>query len=234
MRFFAFLAVVSSVSLSQAFNMTYNGGMNTLPQAQGWTYVSNSGLGAPTVTGGVLSVNSTQANTVRFYDVTATDPTSFSLGANISGLVQIDSSNLVSTPNRRAGFYLAMTDSVGRVGHLGITDTGVFISTALDGSGSSFVSLTTTDRPHFYNLTAVGNVLTLYVDGAAVTSTAVGAAGIYGANDVWFADGSSAGESSSKIHYVNFSQNAVPEPASLAALGLGVAAMLRRRRRNLK
>lgn len=124
-----------------------------------------------------------------------------------------------------------MTDSVGRVGHLGITDTGLFISIALNGSGTSFVLLTTTDRPHFYNLTAVGNVLTAYVDGVAVTSTAIGSAGIYSANDVWFADGSSDAGSLSKIHYVNFCSAVVPEPATMAALDLGIAALLRRRTR---
>lgn len=203
--------------------------MNTLPTAQGWSYFNNSSLAAPTISGGVLTVDGTQANTARFYDATALSPTSFNVGCNISGLVQIVTSGLSIGINRRAGYYLAMTDFQGRVGHLGITDTGVFISTNLAGGGSPFVAMTTTDRPHFYNLTAVSNVLTLFVDGAPVVSTGVGAAGIYAPNDIWFADGSSDAGSLSRTHYVNFSSSPVPEPATLCVLGLGVAAVIRRR-----
>lgn len=223
------LAAVSSSAF--AFNLTYNGGMNTLPTTQGWNYFDTSSLTAPSVSGGVLTVDGTQTNTVRFYGATAGSPTSFNFGCNISGLVQINTSGLGSGANRRAGYYLAMTDSAGRVGHLGITDTGVFISTNLAGAGSAFMAMTTTDRPHFYNLTAVGNVLTLFVDGVSVTSTATGPAGVYSPNDIWFGDGSSDAGSLSRTHYVNFSSSPVPEPASLCALGMGIAAMLRRRAR---
>ncbi|HZH99438.1 MAG TPA: PEP-CTERM sorting domain-containing protein, partial [Fimbriimonadaceae bacterium] len=116
----------------------------------------------------------------------------------------------------------------GRVLSVGISSDRIFLGN--DNTQNTLPSfMMNTNDFHTYSLRSQANTAVLSVDGSDVLSIDLGLSATSAANYVWFGDVSSAGSSSSETNYVAY--NAVPEPGTLAALGLGAAALLRRRRR---
>ncbi len=215
-------------SMSFAGTIVYDPNLGSLPQAQGWTFFDNGFNPPPSVSGGILSHDS-GASGARWWETHAASATDFNLGASISADVKVISSAYQPAGLQRAGYYLAMGDSAGRLAYVGITDTGVFLLNDLT-SINSFVTMDTTSAFHNYSVRANGNVIRLFVDNSIVTSLGLGTAngGSY-MNYVWFGAGTSLMRSNTLTKTVTF--DAVPEPSTIIVLSIGALVASRRKKR---
>lgn len=100
-------------------------------------------------------------------------------------------------------------------------------------SPAEFFALDTTAAMHTYSLTVTGPKYNLFIDGTKRLSGdtrnyAAVRAQYNVANALWYGDDTSRAQSVSR--WSSMEVKAVPEPASICALGLGLAAVLRRKR----
>lgn len=221
------LVGIAVAGVSFADTLIYNPNLATLPQAQGWTYFDNGFSPQPSVSGGILTHDSGAAG-ARWWERHTVNPIDFNAGASITADVRVISSDYQPTGLQRAGYYLAMADSAGRLAYVGITSTGVFLLNDLT-TIQSFVTMDTTSAFHTYSVKASANTISLLVDNASVSSVGLGTAngGSYD-NYVWFGAGTTSMRSDTRTKTVTFTS--VPEPATFAILGLGLLGFRLRKR----
>lgn len=121
-------------------------------------------------------------------------------------------------------------DTVARVVALGVDDQGEVTSLDSNGADAGSGSFVNRDEWNTYaiRIDYVSHTASLWLNNAMVMDgiDTSAATDVFSDADIWVGGG--LGD---RAFYDNYTVNAVPEPATLAALGLGAAALLRRRRK---
>lgn len=129
----------------------------------------------------------------------------------------------------------AMRDIVTPGGHTVGVDFRTFwggIQFFVDGNVISDVPMAniTSDATHNLHIDYAGGIWNVSIDGVAAMTQAFDLSG-FGPATVGIGSGTGAADDNNDIYNWNFKNNAVPEPCSMAALALGIGALLRRRAR---
>ena len=195
----------------------------TVSNAQVWAEVGEApellpgqttlGVGALTaITGNISANNDTDLYSIRIVDFANFDATT------ANGLGSLDDSQLYLFTSSGLGVTFNDDDPAGGTfrSHL----TGVF----LPGNGLYYIGISPWDRDALD-----GGGLQIWADGPFNVERAPDGAGAPGPLTAWDDNGNENGTYQIDLRGAQF--GAVPEPASMIALGLGVTALLARRRR---
>lgn len=229
---------MAGLQTANATAVTYNPGLGTLPDAQGFTSVGIASP-VPIVSSGVLHQFPVLVDDSQNWYSKAI-PTNFTTGAyELTASLRVISSNYI--PNigtgPRFGYYLWALDDNFHGFIVGITDSGVAFDTSIFfGTGNDFAvtPFNTTGGFHDYRVSIVGGKGSLFIDGNLIDTLSLGPAIFGSQNGVAFGDVSGRGISETELAGFRFgTPAAVPEPGTLALLlaaGLGGARALLRRR----
>ena len=213
---------------------TYEASLNTLPEAQGWTFGGGTLNPAPTVAGGILTQNRTTTSENQLWrrtdlanDFSPIAPTFF-LEANI----KVDRSEYNDSVfgGWRAGYTIYASDTAGHTFILGLAGNGLRLTTdqanSSDTLSSPFISFDTTSDFDTYRLEVANGIGSLYANGVLKTSLPVGATYAGVSDRILFGSGSIT-TAQTEMHYLRYGlvPAAVPEPGSLALL-IGAASGL--------
>jgi hypothetical protein len=221
-------AVVGIASSSDAF--VYDASLLTLPTQQGWSlHETGASSPPPFLSGASLHMGPKAVGGVQAYrrnDMAL----NFTMGFAMIGVVRIINSDLyLQGGNRRAGYYLFAGDQNGRQIAVGITNDRVFLGTDASQNQVPAYMMDTTSGFNTYHVRSHGNTVTLAVNGIDRITANLGATNLTMANYAWFGGVSSVTAQESLTNYVGYTM--VPEPATMAALGLGALVLAKRRRR---
>lgn len=243
----AFWVLVTGPGVARAdFIYSYNASLGTLPSAQGWTlFQDDPNHPLPTVNNGVLhQFPQVSASSAQYWFQNQV-PLDLATTAYVYELdLHIISSNYINGGSaQRSGYYMVVTDQVGRAFGVGIASNGVTINTDANynpNNGVPFTPFNSTNGYHLYRLVTGQGLGSLYIDNILFASTALGPpvdVDPLHHSRVYFADGSGVGISESELRSARFGTLTptvvTPEPASLLMVGLGavcVAARLRKRK----
>lgn len=223
----------ASLCIAQAATLTYNPGLGTLPDAQGWSKREGGPIQpAPTVSGGVLHQGPTDAGGHQYWDYTAVSYDFAASTVTVDLRLHIVSSSFNAYP--RGGYTVFLSDNAGRLASLYLSSGSVFLGNDQFNSVSSISPFDTTDGFHDYRMTIGPTGSTLFIDGNSIVSLALGGVSIAG-HTIAFGDGTTLAGSESNLSMFSVSGITVlnvPEPASMGVLAMGAlaAAGLRRRR----
>jgi hypothetical protein len=210
------LGIVTTQSNSIAETVSYDASLNTLPDAQGWTLNQNdSGSATPVASNGILYQGPTSVIGQQFWNSVSTPipdfegTSQFSMTAELK-VLQSDYEDNGS--QWRSGYSVFISDEVGQLLELGISDTAVRLSvdgnTGLDSFSGPLVSLNTTSQFHTYQVDIVSGVGSLFVDGSFITSLAIATAQPYpNLSDVLFGDGTRYEGSQTELRYLDYTTN---------------------------
>ncbi len=221
-----FFALLLAPALAQADTVLYNGALNTTPDQQGWTYLTNPNPGQATQTagGGVTTLDTTARNLDMAGYFSNSLPNvgtlNRAIGYSISFQLRLVQESHVS--NDRAGFSLIALSSDTRGIELGFWTNEVWAQNAgfTHGEGASFnTSLSLTN----YALTVLGNNYTLTANGTTLLTGTLRDYSAFGppytfTNFLFLGDNTTSASARVEIARVAI----VPEPASWSLLALGV------------
>lgn len=221
---------------------SYNPGLGTLPQAQGFVYADENVTTPASVSGGVLHQG---PNIPASHEYWARQPASFSydqgfeLTLNLKVLSSGYSNSAAGAGQQTAGYEVVVLDSQSRPFKLGIAADGFFVSNHIDapvGAGIPFTSFDATSGFHEYKFVVSGGTGRLFVDSVDRGSLAVGADSGIGFGDVvGFGDQSKYDTSQTQLTGFSFTTHteasAVPEPGALALFLPVLGLLLVQRRR---
>jgi hypothetical protein len=210
--------------------VTYDASLGTLPHDQGWEYYENTNTQAPppSISGGVLRLGPTTAG-VQGYRRSdyAID---FDIGVDLMANLRIVNSTVWEAgTTRRAGYYLFIGDHLGRIVTVGIGSDRIFLGSDNTHANGGIMPVDTTAAFNDYSLTVRSDGAHLSMNGNHLLSVALGPTNLSLANTVWFGDLSGVAFSESEMTYLSYAP--VPEPATMAALGIGALLVARRRRK---
>ncbi len=233
--------VVASVSLScvlvmamawpceAALSKTYDAGLGTLPDAQGFTLLDSGGSPPCTIQGDSMHQGLTKWDGQQLW--TSLDiPVDLDVGAVVEADVKIIySSCSTSSGYKIAGWHMGVSDAFRRGFSLFIASDEIFLwnQPELHPECRAFDP---TDGFHHYRLVITEGVGSLFIDEVPdpFLSLPVGPPWDPAANRARFGDSTFDGQSESLLR--SFSYINVPEPTALWVLALGGLAMMRRRK----
>lgn len=235
---FALLASSSGASTAQTIN-SYDASLNTLPQEQGWTFRGGSLNPAPSVSGGVLTINRVDVREPQEWSradlVNDFSPTARTFFLETSIKVDRSGYAAVTGPGWRAGYHIEASDSIGRHFILGLAENGFRLSNDLanldDDKSSPFINFDTMSGFNTYRLEVSGGTGHLYVNGDLKTSLALGATNPP-QNRVLFGSGVTILTSQTQMQYLRYGVVPAPHALLTALIGMvpGVALLWRCRR----
>lgn len=221
----AALALVAPLASAEA--ITYNPGLGTLPQAQGWDF--NGTYNAPMgVSGGVLTYGATTVGGTTYWGFEPLDSLNFSTTtATIEAELKLSGSDFGNYSGyRRAGFSMILADDFGRWIIADLGDNTIGIGNDDPRTGDPATSFNLTGDFHRVKLEAGPAGGKLYVDGVLKLSLALGGGRSGGANASWGEATVLANAAQTQIREVVY----VPSPGSIALASIGCLVMGRRRR----
>ncbi len=227
----AALFLACAVTSAEAATLTYDAALGSLPEAQGWTFIQDGALvPVPTVISGVLNQGPTDFSGHQYW-------TQSSVGFDFTaGPVTLDARLLIVTssfhPFGRGGYNFVLADNAGRIASLYITGASVFLGNDALSSISSVIGFDTTDAFHDYRLAVDASGSTLSIDGNVIVSLGLGGVGEGSGPEIYFGDATILGNSQSQLTQVTV--KTVPEPTSIALLGLGLLGTAAWRRRRVR
>lgn len=212
-----------SKTCSYAAIVTYDPGLNSLPQAQGFTLIEDPPASpTPSVGGGFLNQGQTTLSGDQFFERSDV-PFNFDSGFTLAVTLKVASSTY--NPNgggpgsQRSGWYMEGIDEMGRRFTIGVDSGGVVVNTdpnLLLSNGFSVRPFDTTNAFHRYRLVVSGGMGTLFIDGAAVGAAPVGGVVDPGSsNRVYFGDGTASGNSQTQLSFFQYADSPLPESPPL-------------------
>ena len=223
----------ASLGIAQAATVTYNPGLGTLPEAQGWTkYEGGAVVPAPFVSGGLLHQGPTDTGGHQYWEYNAASY-NFSTGTvTVDFRLRITSSSFHPYP--RGGYTVVLSDVNGRMASLYLAGSSVFLGNDPVSGGSAIIPFDTTDGFHDYQLTIGPAGSALSIDSTPIVSLALGGI-VFPANQIYFGDGTVLAGSESDLAYFTVSGVTlanIPEPFSAGLFAAGLVAMAAVRRRS--
>ena len=217
-----------------ASSVTYDPSLGSLPDAQGWTFLSNNPVPVSQVSGGLLHLGPTGDTAAWANSNLAFDLSSPGTLVVLEATLQVVSSSYTlrfggTTP--RAGYEMTMGDVNGRGFTLFLSDHQIDLMNNGIGAASASAAFDTTDGMHTYRIVASAGIAQVFVDGSAtpLLTAPMGDPGWWYPNVVAFGDGTSAASSESFMADISFS--VVPEPTTALLVGLGLMGLCVRRNR---
>ncbi len=214
-------------STSAASVLTYNPGLGTMPQAQGWTF-SGSYNAPSVVSGGQLTYGPTSVNGTTYWEHEPVDPISFvTQTIFIEATIRLSGSDHGNFSGyRRAGFSLMLQDDTGRWIIADVGDSRVSVGNDDFRTSDPVANLDMTSAFRTVRLEAGPAGGRLLVDGNLVLSLALGT-GRAGTAQGWWGDGTIlANANQTEVRNVTF----IPAPSALALAGIAAMGIRRQRR----
>jgi hypothetical protein len=153
--------IACSTGFSQPWYGEYKPQLGTLPSEQGWTFSNAGGSPAPEVIAGALHQGLTSFNGSQYWhrqDVLMDFNTLTGVALELRLKVISSTYGPGGAPDTwRSGFQIYMTDVLKRVVVLGVTSTGVRLSSAgnaANNASTPLIELDTTSTYRTYTLTA--------------------------------------------------------------------------------
>lgn len=227
------VALAAGATQAHAGTIAYDPGLDTLPDAQGWTrFEGGPTQPGPSVTSGVLHQGPTDVSGYQYWQSTAASFDFTTSAVVVDFRMQVIESSYNAYP--RGGYTVFLSDAGGRFAALYLTSGSVFLGNDVNNSVSAIMPFDTTDGYHDYQLTIDATGSALAIDGNPIVSLGLGGS-TSSEHLIVFGDGTVLGNSETNLTRFSVSGvtiTAVPEPASLTVLGvsLGGLAALRRRR----
>ena len=235
-------AALAMVVPAQAQSWTsYDPGLGTLPEAQGWTFVENDGPPSPVVEDGVLKQGPTGSGCSSNYEYWHRDdaPIDFDATVTLEVNLRVISSNLGDgsvcdgfgcsggTPSRKPGYIIFMVDAGERHFALGFTSTGVLVETGccFCPEEATLLPFDTTDGFHLYRVVIESGVGSLYIDNQLFHTRPVGITD-YVPNTVLFGDATHLGSSQTELDYIRYTTDPVPDVPAVSDWGLVTLTLL--------
>ena len=227
-----FATTVMCGGVAGASSVTYDPSLGSLPDSQGWTFISHNPGPAPQVSGGLLQLGPTGDTAAWVNSDLVFDLNSSGTALVVEVTLQVVSSSFTlgfggTTP--RAGYEISMGDTNGRGFTLFLSDEQLDLMNTGMGAAPDSAAFDTTDGLHTYRLVASAGIAQVFVDGSATAllTAPMGDPGWYEPNRMAFGDGTSAASSESYMAGISFSS--VPEPSTALLLGIGLSALAVRR-----
>lgn len=202
-----------TASVSSQMIYTYDPGLGTVPDAQGWTAYEGR-LGAPaTVAGGMLHTYPTQNDGVQSWlqQSVPLDFTTNSYALEIElHILEANYIHNIANNNQRSGYYLDLFDATGHAVMVGLSSTNIVINTddqLNNRQGLLSTPFDTASGFHTYRLLVGDGQISLFIDGSFFSSIPLGASGMAvpeNYNKVGFGDSTGLGSSSAEVRSVRF------------------------------
>lgn len=224
----ATFASCAMASPALASVLTYQPGLGTLPQAQGWTYGGSYNAPA-SVSGGQLTYGPTTVGGTTFWEHEPTTPITFATQTVfIEATIRLTGSDFGNFSGfRRAGFSLYLSDDAGRwiIADLGSSNISLGNDNNRTGDPAMAMDLATNFRT--VRLEAGPSGARLLVDGTQMLTLALGTGAAASASG-WWGDGTIlANATQTEVREVIY----IPAPGALAVFALGGLAARRKRSR---
>lgn len=220
-------ALATIASLASAEAITYNPGLGTLPQAQGWEF--NGTYNAPMgVAGGILTYGATTVGGTTYWGFEPIDSLNFATTtATVEADLKLSGSDFGNFSGyRRAGFSLILSDDFGRWIIADLGDNTIGIGNDDPRTGDPTASVNLTGDFHRVKLEAGPAGGKLYVDGVLKLSLALGTGRSGGAAVNWGDGTVLANATQTQIREVVY----IPTPGSFALASIGGLLLGSRRR----
>lgn len=169
-------AVTHAASAGRGEPLVYfDGSLGGVPHdAPCWEFFSFGPLSDPVNEDGAVVLGPTTDNGAHYWTQTLV-PFSFDDGASITATLKVTwSSYYGQFPLKRAGYYITLTDKLGRVALLGVTSDLIVLATADQNWSNQTYEHDATDGYHVYTLAFNGNECQAFIDGKLVLTDAVG------------------------------------------------------------
>lgn len=214
-------------STSAASVLTYNPGLGTMPQAQGWTFLGTYNAPA-VVTGGQLTYGPTTVGGTTYWGHDATDTISFvTQTIFIEATIRLTGADYGNFSGfRRAGFSLFLQDDTGRWIIADIGDNAISLGNDDNRTSDPSMAMNMTSAFRTVRLEAGPSGARLLVDGSPMLSLALGTGRAGGATGRWGEATTLANANQTDVRSVTY----IPAPSALALAGIAAMGIRRQRR----